>query len=246
MIIFTWEFQHIMTHPLSDELVKTEENEKQLRYITNTLDTLVAWMRHDVLELPGEDYHTRSELYDFIVDELTALEQLHPHRIKSVRVSLENQKTSLLAVVNLLDDKFQAIASRFEISLNTVWKMCELLRCTPGSDKYAIRSVPLLLALGDEIFEKLEDAVSEAIMGTDRTSCMIENFNSRLSVYFFLRKEIGHGYLSLLQFYLNHTPFLRSEHKYREDKTPTEIMTGKSHPHWLEMLGLKRFTQTAA
>ena len=133
-----------------------------------------------------------------------------------------------------------------KISVDTAWEMAELLRCTPGSDKYVIRSIALLLALGDEVFEKLEDAIADAMITTDRTSCMVENFNSRLRVYFYLRKEIGNGYLSLLQFYLNHTPFLRSKHEYRKGKSPTDIMTGKSHPHWLEMLGLKRFKRVAA
>ncbi len=81
---------------------------------------------------------------------------------------------------------------------------------------------------------------------TDKTSCMVENFNSRLRPYFFLRKEINNHYLPLLQFYLNHTPLLRSEHEYRKGKTPTEIMTDKPHPHWLEMLGLTRFKKVAA
>jgi len=42
------------------------------------------------------------------------------------------------------------------------------------------------------------------------------------------------------RFYLNHTPFLRSE-THRAEKTPAELLTGKPHPHWLEMLGYQRF-----
>lgn len=75
---------------------------------------------------------------------------------------------------------------------------------------------------------------------------MIENFNSRLAPYFDLRKEIGSDYLQLLQFYLNHSPLLRSKHDYRREKTPTQIMMEKPHKHWLEMLGLTRFTRDAA
>ena len=74
---------------------------------------------------------------------------------------------------------------------------------------------------------------------------MVENLHSRLRPYFYLRREIGFGYLDLLRFYLNHTPFLRSEREERKGKTPTEILTGKAHPHWLEMLGFQRFKQAA-
>ena len=73
-----------------------------------------------------------------------------------------------------------------------------------------------------------------------RASSIIENINSRLRSYFFLRRELGSGYLELLQFFLNHRRFLRSEHSERVDKSPAELLTGKPHPHWLEMLGYSR------
>ena len=52
-----------------------------------------------------------------------------------------------------------------------------------------------------------------------------------------LRRSLGQDYLQLLQFFLNHRRFLRSEHPERVNKSPTELLTGESHPHWLEMLG---------
>jgi hypothetical protein len=73
-----------------------------------------------------------------------------------------------------------------------------------------------------------------------RASSIIENINSRLRCYFFLRREIGAGYLELLQFFLNHRRFLRSECPERVDKSPAELLTGQPHPHWLEMLGYNR------
>ena len=74
-----------------------------------------------------------------------------------------------------------------------------------------------------------------------RASSVVENLNSRLRNYFFLRKEIGGGYLDLLRFFLNHRRFLRSEHPERVGKSPAELLTGEAHPHWLEMLGYRRF-----
>jgi len=74
---------------------------------------------------------------------------------------------------------------------------------------------------------------------------MVENLHGRLRPYFYLRQEIGFGYLDLLRFYLNHVPFQRSEREERVNKSPTEILTGKSHPHWLDMLGFQRFKQAA-
>ena len=54
---------------------------------------------------------------------------------------------------------------------------------------------------------------------------------------------MGSGYLELVQFFLNHRRFLRSEHAERVDKSPAELLTGQAHAHWLEMLGFNRSCQ---
>jgi len=174
--------------------------------------------------------------------------QTQSHRIRSVRITLKNQRNLLLAFSEVLNNKFEKTAERFTCSLKTIWNICELQRCDHNSMNYAVRRVPLILLFSEKGYNNLdniEDAVIDAMNQTERTSSMIENFNSRLSPYFFLRREIGYGYLDLLRFYLNHTPFLRSEKQHRVGKTPTEILTGKPHQHWLEMLGFEQFKRAA-
>ena len=46
-------------------------------------------------------------------------------------------------------------------------------------------------------------AVTQVVAQVVRASSVAENLNSRLRCYFFLRRELGSGYLSLLQFFLN-------------------------------------------
>jgi len=72
---------------------------------------------------------------------------------------------------------------------------------------------------------------------------MVENLNSRLRNYFFLRRHIGNDYLDLLRFFLNHRRFMRSERIERVGKSPVELLTGKQHSHWLELLGFERFSR---
>jgi len=228
----------------SHKLGLAKKHEAKTKYISTTIDTLVSWMEHDILNKAGPNPATRYKLFDFVVSEFKKLEKLHPHRIRAVRITLQNQRNLLLAFSEVLDNKFEKIAERFSCSLQTVWKICELQRCDYESTNYIIRSIPFQLQFEEE-FELIEDAVIAAMNTTERTSSMIENLNSRLSPYFFLRREIGHGYLDLLRFYLNHTPFLRSEQQHRIGKTPTEILTGKTHNHWLEMLGFERFKRAA-
>jgi hypothetical protein len=72
---------------------------------------------------------------------------------------------------------------------------------------------------------------------TPRSSSLVENLNGRLRTYFTLRRHLGNSYLELLQFYLNHHRFMRSRCEERQGKSPREVMTGQSHPHWLTLLG---------
>ena len=76
---------------------------------------------------------------------------------------------------------------------------------------------------------------------TPRASSIVENINSRLRNYFFLRRHIGHGYLDLLRFFLNHRRLIRSERPERVGKTPAELLIGQPHGYWLELLGYQRF-----
>ena len=231
------------SHKCARKLGIAKQATEQRQFLSESLNTLVSWMQHDVLDKAGSHPDERGELFDFIVDELKKLAALHPHRIQDVCTALQNQRHLLLAFVDVLDEKFQKIADQFSCSLETIWEICKLQRCQPDGDKYAIRSVPLLLAHGEQFYD-MEDAVIVAMNSTERTSSMIENLNSRLRPYFFLRREIGFDYLDLLRFYLNHTPFLRSNNN-RAKKTPATLLTKQSHPHWLEMLGFERFKRAA-
>src|SRR5205807_10593143 len=87
-------------------------------------------------------------------------------------------------------------------------------------------------------FYQLEGAVYDLAEHVVRASSVIENINSRLRSYFFLRRQLGSDYLALLQFFLNHRRFLRSEHAERVNKSPAELLSGQAHAHWLELLGL--------
>ena len=51
-------------------------------------------------------------------------------------------------------------------------------------------------------------------------------------------------YLTLLQFFLNHRQYLRSEDPGRVGKSPAELLTGEPHAHWLELLGYTRFSRS--
>ena len=78
-----------------------------------------------------------------------------------------------------------------------------------------------------------------------RASSVVENLNSRLRTYFFLRRHLGADYLDLLRFYLNHRRFPRSEHPERVGRSPAELLSGETQPSWLEQLGHRHFRRSA-
>jgi hypothetical protein len=92
-------------------------------------------------------------------------------------------------------------------------------------------------------FAPVQREVRRVIQETPRASSIIENLNSRLRNYFFLRRDLGDGYLDLLRFFLNHRRFRRSDCPQRVGHSPAELLTGQPHAHWLELLGFQRFAR---
>jgi len=89
------------------------------------------------------------------------------------------------------------------------------------------------------LFSPIREAVREIITNTIRVSSLDENINSGLRNYFFLRHQLGLGFLDLLRFFLKHRDFMRSELSRHQGKKTAELLKGEEHCDWLELLGLK-------
>jgi hypothetical protein len=182
-----------------NKVAQARKEETKFRYLSESIDTLIIWIEHDVFNKAGRNPNVRRELFDFIVAEFRKLEKIHPHRIRAIRVKLKNQRNLLLAFADVLNNKFSQIAEQFSLSLETIWSLCELQRCKQSNDNYAIRSMPLQYQLAEQ-YDEIEDAVIAAMNTTEKTRSMVENLNSRIRPYFFLRREIGDGYLTSCNF----------------------------------------------
>lgn len=157
-----------------------------------------------------------------------------------------NHRDDLLAFAAQLDRDLTALATAFEIHIDRVRQMLDLQRLDPRQPLRWQKAAALRQQIRPHQFQALSAAVQDVADRVVRSSSVIENLNSRLRGYFFLRREVGPGYLTLLQFFLNHRRFLRSEHRERVDKSPAELLTGQRHPHWLEMLGYQQFQRPSA
>jgi hypothetical protein len=203
---------------------------------------LARWLHHEVFAVSGLPYADRCALFDFILSELQARQALCPHRLGPVCSLLSNHRDQLLAFAAQLEQDLAHLATDFQVSLPVVRALLELEALDPRQPQRWQKEAALRQRLRHR-FSFLQEAVHDLAQHVVRASSVIENLNSRLRNYFFLRRHLGSDYLVLLQFFLNHRRFLRSEHPERVDKSPAELLTGQRHPHWLEMLGYSRFSQ---
>jgi hypothetical protein len=225
---------------LSKRLAAARQAHRQAVSLAKDIRILSDWLGADILSLAGPALACRRELFDFVARELAARETLCPHRIGPVRRALERQRDDLLAFAVVLEEHIADLAGEFEVPVCWVQQLCQLEAFDPDTPGYWQRQGPLLAKLGQK-FLPLQHALRAAMADIVRASSLVENLNSRLRNYFFLRRELGNGYLDLLRFFLNHRRFQRSRRFGRAGRSPAELLTGRNHPHWLELLGFQRF-----
>lgn len=156
------------------------------------------------------------------------------------------RKAEAVAVALANDGRFDELAARLDVPLRFVQAVCELQGLDQNLPAYWQREGRLRKKLCADLQKKIHAVqlgVREILAATPRASSIVENLNSRLRNYFFLRRQIGNGSLDLLRFFLNHRRYIRSDRPERIGKSPTELLNGEPHPHWLELLGFERFHQ---
>lgn len=224
------------------KLLHAKKNQAQAITLADDFALLGRWLRVDVLGLAGPCHADRLALYDFVVAEVQARIPQAANLLEPFVKYLQGQRDDLLAFSARLDGHFQALAAKFAVPVEVVRELFAVQTLPLHRSRRWRRDALLRRRLGARYFP-LSQALEQVRRQTFRASSLVENLNSRLRSYFFLRRQIGNEYLTLLQFYFNHHRYLRSEHPERRGKSPVELLTGQSHPHWLELLGYKRFSR---
>lgn len=229
-------------HTHSKRLAVVRQEEAQLLALADAVALLARWLRDDIFAVAGPDYAARCQLFDFVVAELETRQPLCPHRIGPVVRILKNQRDDLLAFAAELDQQLAALAQEYQVAPATVRELLLLQALNDNAPMRWQREAALRRQLGSRFFA-LHEAVTTVADQVVRASSVIENLNSRLRCYFFLRRHLGPDYLDLLRFYLNHRCFPRSDRPERVGKSPAELLTGQAHPHWLELLDYQPFSR---
>jgi hypothetical protein len=232
----------VTDYSLIRKLFYAAKERDQAIELADQIDCLARWLRQDVLALAGPCLADRRDLFDFIRSELDARVSLAPKLLHTLGTYLKNQRDDLLDFAAQLDRDFDALAEAFEVAPALVRELFAVRTLPLDNPARWRRDAKLRSVLGERYF-LLGQALVAITRWTVRASSVVENLNSRLRDYFFLRQTLGNDYLALLQFFLNHRRFSRSEHAERVGKSPAELLTGQTHPHWLELLGYTRFSR---
>ena len=227
---------------LAHQFVDAAKEQTRAIQLADDVACLARWLRQDVLALAGPCLTNRLDLYNFIRGELETRVAQAPNLIRPLVTYLKNQRDDLLDFAGQLDRDFAALAASADVAPELVRQLFAVLTLDTDNPQRWYRDAPLRHLLGERYFP-LCQSLEVVRRRTVRASSVVENLNSRLRDYFFLRQTLGNDYLALLQFFLNHRRFLRSEHPERVNKSPAELLTGRPHPHWLELLGYTRFSR---
>ncbi len=210
--------------------------------LADAVALLADWLRYDILTVAGPCYADRCELFDFVVAELRARAPKCAHRLEPIVRSMQNQRDDLLAFARRLDEDLEQLGRDFQIPTELPRRLLRTLSRDERNPRRWTEEATVREHLQGR-FHEVQLAVAALAEETVRASSLVENLNSRLRTYFFLRRHLGSDYLALLQFYLNHRRLERSDRPERVGKTPAELLSGQAHPHWLEMLGYRRFAR---
>jgi len=221
---------------VSRRLGEVRKQEAKLLQCHSTVETIYEFLQKDVLDFNEIPFEDRRRLFEWLIGELAAVEDVYG-RIPPLRKKLEKQEETLLAVFRRLDQAVIRLSGKYGMDIADARMMVnmfnghgddfrteEALSCM--IEKYGLESMQAYL---DDLYELMHESF--------RASSAVENMNSILRTYFQQRREIGHDYLELLRFYLNHRSVDRSRVSERVGKSPYELLTGKKHGHWLDMLG---------
>lgn len=204
---------------------------------------LIDWLQTDVWPVAGPSHDERRDLYDFVLAEFRDRVGSAGSALRKACTTLANHRDDLLAFAQELDNELAAIAASYEVPPTLAREVLQQIAANPNRPDYWQREADLHRRSHGRLHE-LRSAIEPLRQRTVRASSVIENLNSRLRGYFFLRRQVGPEYLDVLRFFLNHRRFVRSDRPDRKDHSPRELLTGEAHPHWLDLLGYRRFTRT--
>ena len=198
------------------------------------LKILIMWI-HELLNTGGYSYEDRTELINFILEELSQI-GINSSYLDEAMKTLSSNKERLLYFVKKAEKLFLELSIKEGISLDTLNLFWQQYGINSSKNKYWILDSKLKSSLSNT-YCKIKAEAAKILKTIVRCSSIVENINSQIRPYLFLKRVLKGKFLDLLQFYLNTRKYLNSSVKERKGKSPLELLTGKDYGNWLEILG---------
>lgn len=200
----------------------------------DVLKILIKWIK-ELLNFGGYSYKDKSELIDFILEEFNHIEINSTYLDESIK-TLNSNKKALLSFTEKAEKLFLELAMEENIRLDTLNLFWQQHGTSNNTNKYWILDSKLKSRLGNN-YGRIKTKVTEILKTIVRCSSIVENINSQIRPYLFLKRVLKGKFLDLLQFYLNTRKYLNSRVKQRKGKSPLELLTGKDYGNWIDILG---------
>lgn len=195
---------------------------------------LYGWIK-EAFELGGTYHDERIFILEYTTDELDQLENKNDYINAGIKY-LRNHKKDLLTFVLTATQQIEQFAKNEDLPPEVLYMMWEQKKYSPTSSMYNILEGKIGETLKNR-YAYIKNAFKQLMKKVVRASSMVECINSLIRPYLFLKRTVKGKFLDLLQFYFNTRKYRRSRCNERKGKSPIELLTNKTYPQPLEIIG---------
>lgn len=203
--------------------------------IYDSINTAINWIK-ELFSVGGYCFDERIQLIEYVINQVNNISHGNK-QLEDALKSISLNKENLLLFVKTAHEQIQIISEDnyiHKIILNLLWK--QKIYSEKVNNYWIIENE--ILKLSDiKTIENIKESFRKMIKTLVRASSIVECINSLIRPYLFLKRTLKGKFLDLLQFYLNTRKYMNSRVEERKGKSPLELLTGKEHSLWLDILG---------
>ena len=198
---------------------------------------LYDWMK-ETMGFTGYSSAESMELAEWIVNSMAeTAKKMEDTAILTMAKNLRRKIPFLLNFVKRLQSMMDIAAKEMGVPAEAFRLLYHLDTHAGDARTFNILNRRIDRLLGDRRHEA-QSRLDRMIKTVKRASSLVENLNSRIRQFMNKKRKVPKGFFILLKVYFNTKKFRRSEIEERIGKSPLELLTGKRHQSFFEILGL--------
>jgi len=202
--------------------------------IYDLLSIMFIWIK-ELLGFSGYSTKDALDLITWILQEMDVLAGEYSG-LRAEIAKMRKMLPSLLSFIGRLDRAMKASSEKTGLPLEAFRLMYRQLSFDPECSESNEILYKQVLMLGER-YTEARGEFERILKETKKASSLVENLNGRIRVYIEVKRTIPPEFFILLKVYFNTRRYKRSRCKERIGKSPLELLTGTSHPQFLEAVG---------